>query len=202
MPIKGKLPEWEKEENRKKIFFTLLEEPLSFTKLLNTLSISRRTLSEHLKDLEKEKIIVRTRRNDKRVYQVIFDDKEKIMNELKSTHFDLLLKTLSHFTDPLIIELWRSYSESILKGIVYFKEREVMQHTRARALRLSAKEIMIKSFEIMKTTASPKLQQLMHIDEILESLEKIPESEFDELEQLRRSIEKELKEGKKDEVEN
>jgi len=197
MPKKGKLPEWEREENRKKIFLTLLKDPLTFTELLKTLPISRGTLAGHLKDLEEANIIERTRRKGKRVYQVIFGDEEKIMDEIKSAHFDLLLKILSDFTDPLIFDIWKSYSECLLRGIIYFKRRELMGEPR-----LSAKELHIKSFEIMKAADTPSLQKLFHVDEILERLREMPESEFSEIEELRRSVEKGLRKGKKDEVKN
>ena len=112
-----------------------MKKPLTFTELLNNLSISRKTLSDHLKVLEEEKIIARTRRNGKRVYEVIFDDEERIMDELKSAHFDLLLNMLTDLTDPLFAEVFKSYLESMLRGIIFLRKRELMGEPR-----LSAKE--------------------------------------------------------------
>lgn len=192
MPKKGKLPEWEKQDNRKKIFLTLFGEPTTFTELLRKLPISRGTLSEHLKELESEKIIGKTRRNGKRVYQVILGDEEKIMDELKAIHFDLLLEMLGEFVDPLLGEVFKSYLESLLRNIIYFKKRELIGERR-----LSAQELMVNSFEIIKKGASPRLQKMMNVNEIIEGLKSAPESTFDELESYRSTINKKMKRGKK-----
>ncbi len=177
MPKKGKLPEWEKEDNRKKIFLELLNQPLSHKELLETLQISRGTLSVHLRELETDKIIERTRRNGKRLYQIIFDDEERIMDELKSIHFDLLLKMLADLVDPLIAEVWKSYSESLLRGIIFFKKRRLMG-----VPNLSLRAMNIKVYETIQQSASPKLQKMMHVDEILKGLKEKSDSDFYEIE--------------------
>ncbi len=194
MPKEGKRPEWEKLENRKKIFLELLKRPSSFTELLENLPISRGALAKHLKELEEEKIIEKTRRKGKRVYQIAFDNENRIINELKSIHFDLLLESFAELVDPLIIDLWKSYLESLYKGIFFFKKRELMDEPR-----MSAKELHIKSYEIIQSSAPPKAKKIMRIDEIVEKLKKMPDSNFEEFEKLRRSMDKELKEGKKNE---
>jgi len=197
MPKKGKIPEWEREENRTRIFLTLLKEPKTFTELLKALPISRGTLAGHLKNLEEKKIIERTRKEGKRVYQVIFEDEERIIDEIKAAHFDLLLIILSDLTDPLIVEIWRSYSEYLLRSIIFLKRRELMGEPR-----LTAKELHIKSLEMMKVTDTPKLQKLFPVDEILKRFREMPESDFSEIEELRRSVKKKLRNGKKDEIKN
>lgn len=197
MPRKGKRPEWERLENRKKIFLELLKRPSSFTELLEKLPISRGALTKHLRELEETKVIERARRKGKRVYQISFDNEEKILDELKSTHFDLLLKILAELVDPLIIDFWQSYSQTLLKTIIFFKKRELMDKPR-----ISAKELHIKVYENIQSSASPKAKKLMHVDEILEGLKKVPDSAFNEFEEVRRSIEKDLKGSKKNEGKN
>jgi predicted transcriptional regulator len=192
MPEKGKLPQWEKEENRKKVFLELLKTPMSHKDLLETLKISRGTLSKHLRDLEEDGIIGKTRRNGKRVYQIIFDDEEKIMDELKAMHFDLLLKLLSDFVDPLFVEFWKSYSESILRGIIYFKKRAIMGSPE-----LSIREMNLQVYETIKKSASPRMQKMMYVDEILNGLKETSESDFYEINKeysaLKLKIKKEMK---------
>jgi DNA-binding transcriptional ArsR family regulator len=196
MPKKGKKPEWEKVENRKRILLTLWKQPLSHKELLESLQISRGTLSDHLRDLEEEEIIRKTRRNGKRVYEVIFDNEERIKNEVYSMNFEMLFKLMSD-TDPVFAETWRSFSESLLKEIIYFKKRRSMDEPR-----LSAKELLIKTYEIIRKTASPSVRKQIHIDEILEGTKEMPESKFEDLEKSRRHIKKELKGEKNNESEN
>ena len=175
----------------------LLEKPSSFTELLEKLPISRGALTKHLRELEEKGIIEKARRKAKRVYQIAFDNEEKILDELKSTHFDVLLKILAELVDPLIIDFWQSYSQTLLKTIIFFKKRELMEKPR-----ISAKELHIKVYENIQSSASPKAKKLMHVDEILEGLKKVPDSAFNEFEEVRRSIEKDLKEAKKNEGKN
>ena len=196
MPKKGKQPEWEKGDNRKRILLTLWKQPHSHKELLETLQISRGTLSTHLRNLEEEEIIRKTRRNGKRVYEVIFDDEERIRNEVYSMNFEMLLDLMSD-TDTLFAETWRSFSESLIKEIIYFKKRRLMDEPR-----LSAKELLLKTYEIIRNTASSSVRKQIHIDEILEGTKEMPESKFEGLEKLMRHIEKELKEEKNNESEN
>jgi DNA-binding MarR family transcriptional regulator len=198
MPRKNLKPEWEKEENRKIVFITLLNEPSSFTELLNKLSMSRGALSTHLKELEKEKVIERTRRNGKRVYQIIFDDEERLRNELKSVNYDLLIHIVSKYINPELAEAFNSLLDSLTNVIIYFKKRELMNEPD-----LSFKELHVKLYEIMKKSASPRIQKLMHIDEILKGLKETPESELSdreiEFENVKKIIKTDLKERKKNE---
>ena len=186
------MPKWEKGENRKKIFLALIDNPLTFSELLENLPISRGALAGHLKELEEEAIIAKARRNKKRVYKIVFDNEEKIMNELKSIHFDILLKLVSDSIDPMIGEVLKSMLDSLMKQIIFFKKRELLDKPR-----LSAKELQIKTYEIMKTTASPRLQKEMRLNEILGGLRNAPDSVFKEFEDLRTSMNKELKKVKK-----
>jgi DNA-binding transcriptional ArsR family regulator len=193
LPRKGKRPEWEKEENRKKIFLALLKEPLNFEKLREKLQISRGTLAKHLRELEEKRIIEKARINGKRVYQIAFDNEERILDELKSTHFDLLLKALAELVDPLFIDFWKSYSQTLLKTIIFLKKRELMDKPR-----ISAKELHIKVYENIQSSASPKAKKLMHVDEILDGFKKMPYSAFEELDKFFRSSDKGLQGGKKE----
>jgi DNA-binding MarR family transcriptional regulator len=191
---KGKTPQWQKEENRKKIFLALMKEPLAFSGLLEELHMSRGALAGHLRELQEKKIIERTRRNRKRVYQVAFDNEEKIIDELKAIHFDMLFTLFSEIVDSTFAEVWKSYIETMAKVIIHFRKRELME-----APRLSAKELMLTPYKIIQKSSSPKVRQLTHADEIVKELEEMPESSFKELEDLRRSMDRGLKERRKNE---
>ncbi|MDH5746123.1 MAG: winged helix-turn-helix domain-containing protein [Candidatus Bathyarchaeota archaeon] len=119
MPIKGKLPELEKMGNRSKIYMTLLENPLSFTELLEKTQLSKGTLAQHLRDMEQEEVIRRIRRNGKRVYKTVWD-KEKVIAELKTFHFDMLIQLLSRFI-PGAKEGIENYLKSLAKEIVQYQ---------------------------------------------------------------------------------
>ena len=171
----------------------LLKSPSSFTELLEKLPMSRGSLTKHLRELEEKKIIEKARRKGKRVYQISFDDEEKILDELKSTHFDLLLKTLAEFVDPLFIDFWESYSQTMLKNIIFLKKRELMDKPR-----ISAKELHIKVYENIQSSASPKAKKLMHVDEILEGLKKMPDSVFEEMDRFLMSSNRKIQGEKKE----
>lgn len=119
MPIKGKLPELEKRGNRSKIYITLLESPLSFTELLKKTQLSRGTLAQHLRDMEQEGAIRRTRRNGKRVYKTVWDE-EKVIGELKTFHFDMLVQLLLRFV-PSAKEGIENYLKSLAKEMIQYQ---------------------------------------------------------------------------------
>jgi len=131
MPIKGKLPELEKMGNRSKIYMALLESSLSFTELLEKTQLSRGTVAKHIRDMEQEKVIRRTRRNGKRVYKTIWD-KEKLVAELKTFHFDMITQLLSHFIPNAKKEI-ENYLMSLAKEIVQY-QIDVFEYGEAEAL--------------------------------------------------------------------
>ena len=94
MPEKGSRPEWERENNRKQIIYTLLENSLTFTELLNETGLARSTLSNHLKELQELQIIEKAIENGRVVYRTMLDE-DTIESELKSASFDLVLKMMS-----------------------------------------------------------------------------------------------------------
>ena len=132
LPIKGKLPELEKMGNRTKIYITLLETPLSFTELFEKIQLSRGTLAQHLRDMEEEQIIVRTRRSGKRVYRITWDE-EKVIDELKTFYFDLLIRLLSRFI-PTAKEGIDNYLRSLAKEMIQY-QKDVFEYGDDEALR-------------------------------------------------------------------
>ena len=68
--------------------------------------------------------------------------------------------------------------------------------------RLSAKELHLKTYKIIRNSASPSVRKLIQIDEILKGIEDMPDSKFEDFEKLRRNIEKDMKGDKKNEKEN
>lgn len=155
MPKKGTKPKWEKEENRKIIFLDLLREPLSFTELLEKTQLSRGTLAYHIRELEKERIIERVRKNGKRVYQTVLDE-EKITDELKSVHFDVLLELVSENLGSTFVELWKAYLTSLTKVIIYFKKRQLEGKPS-----LSPQEVVNQTITIIESTTPPEILELL-----------------------------------------
>jgi len=70
MPIKHKLPEWERQDNKTKVLLKILEKPLTFTELLKETGFSRSTLTQHLKDLRKAKEIEKAIENNRVIYKL------------------------------------------------------------------------------------------------------------------------------------
>jgi len=94
MPERGQRPEWERENNRTQIIFTLLEKSLTFTELLNETGLARSTLSNHLKELQEQQIIEKAIENGRVVYRTMLNE-EIIESEMQIATYDLLLKLLS-----------------------------------------------------------------------------------------------------------
>lgn len=90
MPEKGKLPAWEREDNRANIFTLLLEKSLTFGELLDEVGLSRSTLSGHLSDLQQDGLIEKAIKNNRVVYQTTLDA-EKIEAEFKKLSYDMLV---------------------------------------------------------------------------------------------------------------
>jgi DNA-binding transcriptional ArsR family regulator len=71
----------------------LYEEPKAFTTLLNTIDLSRSTLSIHLKQLQEAGVIEKAIKNNEVVYQTI-PNEEKWLSEIKRMSFDYALAYL------------------------------------------------------------------------------------------------------------
>jgi DNA-binding transcriptional ArsR family regulator len=89
LPVKNKLPQWERMENRTKLFTTILQNSLTFTELLNETGFSRATLTNHLKDLRQDGIIEKTIENNRVVYSITLDE-NRLESEIKKIGFDIL----------------------------------------------------------------------------------------------------------------
>ena len=64
--------------------------------------------------------------------------------------------------------------------------------------RISAKELHIKVYENIQSSASPKAKKLMHVDEILEGLKKMPDSVFEEMDRFLMSSNRKIQGEKKE----
>ena len=73
--------EYRKKRSRNKILLALYEKPCSFSELLDKTSLSRATLSQHLKTMLKEGIIERTW-NNQRLYHAVKNE-EYVFEALK-----------------------------------------------------------------------------------------------------------------------
>ena len=181
--------EMEKKETEKLVYSKLLFKPMTFTELKDETPLARATLSNHLKNLLKQGKIKRIW-NKKRVYQVIFDEKQ-MMTEMKAFSLELLLELFEE-TEPTMAKTWKAFTECLMKEAIYFKKREMLGEPR-----LSAKELFIKTFEIMDSTIPSELQGYLaiNIKESLKELDKKPADspEFQEFERIRKSVEQRIR---------
>ena len=100
MPVKGKLPRWERSDNRSVIFKKVLDKSQTFTELLNDTGFSRATLSNHLTVLQDEGLIEKALEDGRVVYTSILDE-EKIKSEFKKMNYDFLIEMLDEQTPSL-----------------------------------------------------------------------------------------------------
>ena len=115
VPVKSKKPEWERLENRQKIYLTLLRGPLTFTELQKGTGFARSTLSQHLKDMFKSGVINKAIKNGKVVY-ITVKDKHKIESELLKLRLNAFLEFVSK-TDPNIYERLKDLVDAWFDGI-------------------------------------------------------------------------------------
>lgn len=188
MPKSGLTPEWEKDENKKKIYLALLKKRLTFSELIKETNLSTATLSSHLRNLQTRKLIERTIWNGKRVYEII-PDEEKIAGEFKAFSLEVLLGIFEEI-EPIVAKTWKALSECLIKEVVYFKKREMLGEPR-----LSAKELFIKTYEIMNSTTPLEVKEFLGTEEVLEKLRKKPEDapEFQKFERIRNSVEQRIR---------
>ena len=106
----------ESDENKKRVFISLLKRSASFKELLEQLRFSTATLSKHLRTLEKEKVSERAIEKG-RVYRVVLNE-ETILSELKSMHFDMFLELLVEIDSDFSIyaKFWMKFLRSLTKG--------------------------------------------------------------------------------------
>jgi predicted transcriptional regulator len=187
-PKSGLTPEWEKDENKKKIYLTLLKKRLTFSELMKETNLSTATLSSHLKNLQTKKIIQRTIWKGKRVYEII-PDEEKIASEFKAFSLEILLEIFEEM-EPIVAKTWKAFTECLIKEATYFKKREMLGEPR-----LSAKELFIKTYEIIDSTTPSEVKKSLGVGEVLEKLRKTPEDapEFQDFERIRKSVEKRIR---------
>jgi len=81
--------------------------------------------------MEQEEVIRKTRRNGKRVYKTVWDV-EKVIGELKTFHFDMLVLLLSRFI-PSAKEGIENYLRSSAKEIVQY-QIDVFEYGEVEAL--------------------------------------------------------------------
>lgn len=123
MPRKGKLPEWEREDNRAKIFRQIFQNPSTFTETLSATGFSRSTLTQHLKDLQKQQIVEKAVIDGRVVYQLTLDE-ERMLDEIKRASFDGLLSLISAFNQELALFI-EALLRLLVKSTVYFKTKEL-----------------------------------------------------------------------------
>lgn len=157
MPIKGKLPEWEREDNRAKIFFTLIQNPLTFTEILNETRLSRSTLTQHLKDLQKQQVVEKAIMHGKVVYRPTLDE-EGMLNEIKRASFDGLLSLISAINRNLAMSI-EVLLRVLVKYTVYFKTKELRDGKKPSAEEIRAFWSELNTSQIMPKKLEKNLEQ-------------------------------------------
>jgi len=118
MPKRRKKPEWEREENRSKIYLSLLGNSMSFSELLKKTKLARSTLSSHLKVLLNSGVIEKTIKDGIVVYQTVVDShklKSELMRLRLQSFMDLVAKT-SPDTFEKINKLFDEWIKQMEKG--------------------------------------------------------------------------------------
>jgi DNA-binding transcriptional ArsR family regulator len=94
-----------KEDSREKIFRLLMEQPLTWTELLEKTGFSSETLKRHLDSLRESKVIEKQLvfgEKDRVVY-TLSKNPEKLLQEFNSVAFDMTLEYLHDFQPSVYI---------------------------------------------------------------------------------------------------
>lgn len=180
MPERGKRSEWEREDNRTKLFYTLLNKPRTFTELLEETEFARSTLTKHLKYLSQRQIIERAIEDDRIVYRIIYDE-ERLLSEIRSMHYDLIIEIISQ-VEPLLAILLESYFNSLVKVMIHFNKMKIEGKRE-----ISTKEVLWRTADLIESESPPEF-----IDLIQPRLDlfKAPSKELvEQFEQLRKKLE-------------
>ncbi|MFC1803280.1 winged helix-turn-helix domain-containing protein [Thermoproteota archaeon] len=144
MPVKGKMSEWEREDNRTQLFKLLLEKSYRYNELFRASGFSSKsTLNNHLLDLVESGVVEKAIENGKMVYR-IGSNEEDIVSEFKKMNYDVLLELISEFNPELGLFLkvfsWGAIQGSLwerkrrLKGLGAPSAEEVLDYARKHAL--------------------------------------------------------------------
>ena len=117
----GLRPEWEKENNRTQIIFSLIDKPLSFTELLDNTGLARSTISNHLKELQKDNVITKALLNGRVVYRITFSE-DILEEEIIKANFDVILNLIFK-TNPIIGLFIKSMIKSNVKTVTIINKR-------------------------------------------------------------------------------
>ena len=123
MPVKYKRPEWEKVDNRTRIYAILLERSLTFTELLNETGFARSTLTNHLNDLMEYEAIEKAFEIGHVVYRATIDEKI-IESELKKWQYDWIQNFLTK-SHPSIGIFLDAIMKILIKELIWFKQRKI-----------------------------------------------------------------------------
>jgi DNA-binding transcriptional ArsR family regulator len=145
MPVEHKLPIWEGEDNRKKIFHVLWRRSLTFIDLYYETGFSRSTLSSHLKELQKENVIEKAVENGKIVYRTTLNE-ERLVSELKRSTYDVLVSLLSQI-DPFIGKTIEMYLKVLVKFWIWANKKVVEGGPQS----LEAEECLRKMIELLES---------------------------------------------------
>ena len=116
MPKLGKRPKWEKEDNINTIFYALLQKPQTFTELKKTSGLAKSTLSQHLKELQKTKLIEKALEEERIVYRTRYNE-ESIRARIRETRYDVLISVISNL-DPELAKKLDAFIDLLAKTLI------------------------------------------------------------------------------------
>ena len=114
MPVKGKLPDKEKVDNRTKIILLIMERSMTNKELLHETEFSSSTLANHLKSLMREELIEKAIENNRIVYRIVFDER-KWESEYKKMSYDAIMPVLKDKL-PSTWALWTLVMKVLVKS--------------------------------------------------------------------------------------
>ncbi len=106
-----------KEDSREKIFRLLIEQPLTWTELLEKTGFSSETLKRHLDSLRESKVVEKQLvfgEKDRVVY-ALSKNPEKLLQEFNSVAFDMTLEYLHDF-QPSIYTFVKAFMIALFKN--------------------------------------------------------------------------------------
>lgn len=126
-------------ENRSRVYLLLTKKPLTFTELLEESGLSRASLSNHLKNLTRDKRVTKVLENNQVVYKANLET-DKVIEELKSGFADSLVNLISVIS-PNFRKRFDVFLEELAKDIIEYGEKEALQRLKERSNATEIQEI-------------------------------------------------------------
>ena len=151
MPVKGKLPDREKVDNRTMIILLLMERSMTNKELLNETDFSSSTLANHLKSLMREDLIEKAIEDNRVVYRIVFDER-KWESEYKKMSYDAIMPVLREKL-PSTWALWTLMMKVMVKSNLALRKK-VIEGDEAQLMKIEISQLVDLAFDELIKEAS------------------------------------------------